>query len=119
MATVIPSEGLARIASLINDDSNFIGVGSNNNPPVSSDSQLVEETNRAAIASKFLQNNKAQFRALFINSSLPTVTEEMGLFLDGNGSPNTGHILVRATEQFTKLSADLLIIFEVTAQEQT
>ena len=111
---VVLTEGLERVAQITMDDITHLAVGTNANTPVVGDTQLIQETNRAAITQSFRQSTVFQVRVLFANANLPATTEEIGAFLNGSGSPNTGPILVRVLDQFTKGSADLLAVFEIT-----
>lgn len=111
---VIISEGLGRAAQLIMADANYIAVGTGGDEPSVSDSQLASETNRVAVAQTFRQGAIFQVRALFNNANLPTTVKEIGLFLNGSGSPNTGDMLVRVLETFAKGASDWLIVVEIT-----
>ena len=106
-------EGLNRLAKLLVDDGTHLAVGTGTGTAVVGNTQLGEETHRVAVAQGINQGDTVQFRAVFSNSNLPTTVEEVGLFLNGTGSPNAGDMLVRALEQFTKGSADLLLVFEI------
>ena len=114
---VLQTKGMARVAELTVADATHIAVGTGTNPPVAGDTQLQEETNRQALTSSFRVSNIFQVRSLFTNSNLPSTLEEIGLFLNGTGSPNSGDLLVHTLETFVKGSADLLVVMEITIQE--
>lgn len=113
----IITEGLERVLALILADATHLAVGTGTNEPVDIDIVLQEETNRVAVAETLQQSLSGQIRATFANSDLPTTMEEAGVFLNGSGSPNTGDMLARVLEQFTKGSADLLLVFDITVAE--
>lgn len=113
-APVNITEGLGRAVQQILDDCTHLAVGTGTTPPQAGDSQLGEETNRVAIGQKLRTGATIQLRATFANANMPTTFEEVGLFMNGSSSPNSGDILVRALENFTKASADLLLVFEIT-----
>lgn len=108
------TEGLERAAKLIMDDCSHLAVGTGTNTPVIGDTQLQEETNRVAIAQRLQSGATFQLRATFSNANLPVTMEEAGTFMNGSGSPNSGEILTRALEQFSKGAADLLLVMEIT-----
>lgn len=111
---VVISEGAGRAAQQILDDVTHIAVGTGSTSPVLTDSQLEEETNRQAVTTTLRSGGVIEIHALFANANLPTTTKEMGLFLNGSGSSNTGDMLLRVAETFVKGSSDLLAVFTVT-----
>ena len=108
------TEGLIRMVELVMADCDYLAVGSADNVTTAGDSQLTSETNRVIAADKFQTGARFQVRTLFSNSNMPTVIEEVGLFMDASSGPNSGEMLVKATEKFTKNSDDLLLVFDVT-----
>jgi hypothetical protein len=114
---IIITEGLERAAKLISEDASHAAVGTGSATPLPGDSQLQEETDRSSVSNILQQGTTFQIKTHHPNASLPTTTEELGLFMNGSGSPNTGDMLVRVLERFTKESADLVSVFEITLSE--
>jgi sugar (pentulose or hexulose) kinase len=108
------AEGLERVSKLIMDDCSHTGTGTGQAAALGTDTQLTEETHRTAVTQRLQQGETFQIRTLMTNSNMPTILYELGLFMNGSGSPNTGDMLLRVLETFTKESADLLVVFEVT-----
>ena len=76
---VIINEGLNRMAQVLLDDMDYVGVGTGTNAPAAGDTQLQTETNRQLVTKGFRNGNVANSRHLFQNSNLPTTTEEIGM----------------------------------------
>lgn len=117
MSTIVTNTGLERIASITADDLNFLAVGTTETSLNNGQTQLVEETHREEVTQTLKQGSIFQVRALFANADLPSSVTEMGAFLNGNASANTGSMLIRAIETFTKGDSDLLLTVEVEFEE--
>ncbi len=113
MATVI-NEGLIRVATVISNDISHAAVGTNNSAEANNDSNLGTETDRLAPTSSKVQGNQLINRTFFSNSNLPATVEELGWFMNGSGSVDSGEFLVRALSGFVKGSQDLNIVLQIT-----
>ena len=114
---IVTTDGLDRAAQVILDDISHCAVGTTGNLAVIGDTQLNEETRRDAIDKSLRQGAVLQARTLFSNGDLPTTLKEIGLFMNGAAGANTGSLLSRVVESFTKASADLLVVWEITISE--
>jgi len=115
MATVL-NEGLARIAQVISDDLSHAAVGTDPSTILENDPNLGTETDRLAPTSSKRQENQIIIRTFFANANLPTTVEELGWFMNGSGSADSGEFLVRALSGFTKGSQDLNIVLQLTVK---
>ena len=106
--------GLNRVAQVIMDDISHTAVGTDTTSEATNDSQLGAETNRLAPTSSRRQGNQLIVRTFFSNSNLPTTVEEVGWFMNGSGTPDSGELLVRALSSFTKGSQDLNLVLQLT-----
>ena len=118
MATILNQDGLGRAAQLIMDDISHGAVGTGVNAPVLTDTKLVTETNRIATTKTIRDANILQHRSFFLNSQLPTTVEEVGWFMNGSATVDSGDMLCRSTFKFVKASQDMLLIFEAIIQEE-
>lgn len=78
---------------------NYIAIGTGTATPVAGNTQLQTECNRAQISyAADLTNTQAQFQTLFPDGILTTgtVVTEVGSFIGGTASANTGYIFNRA-----------------------
>ena len=118
MAIKLTSTGLLRVAEAISDDCDYVAVGTGETEPTVGDSTLETETHRSTVSQRIVLGNKFQIRTLHRNSNMPDTLEELGIFMnDTSGDMDSGELLVRATEEFTKGGADLLSVFEITLEE--
>lgn len=116
MTSVIATAGLERIRALVAGDATHVAVGSNATAPSIADIALgVEEARVAAETLEF--GVKFQARGFFTNAELPATTREVGVFLNGTATPNSGSLLAHELLEFAKNSSDLLVIveFEISA----
>ncbi len=113
MAT-IPDVGLNRTAQLILDDISHAAVGSGTTVDATNDIKLATETNRLAPTSSKRTANQLISRTFFSNANLPATTEELGWFMNGSGSADSGELLTRALSTFVKGSQDLNIVLQLT-----
>jgi len=113
MATLL-DEGLARIAQVILNDISHCAVGTSNTAEATNDAKLGTETDRLAPTSTSRTENQIIVRTFFSNANLPTTVEELGWFMNGSGSVDSGEILIRALSSFTKGSQDLNVVLQLT-----
>ena len=114
---VITVNGLNRAAQVILDDIGHCAVGTGTDTVTSDETQLREETRRDAIDKSLRQGAVIQARTLFANGDLPTTLYEIGLFLNSTADANNGEMIARVLEEFSKGSADLLVVWELTLSE--
>ena len=112
--SIMPDVGLNRAAQVILDDISHAAVGSGTTAEATSDTTLATETDRLAPTSTHRQANQIVVRTFFSNANLPTTVEELGWFMNGSGSANSGEMLTRALNSFTKGSQDLNIVLQLT-----
>jgi hypothetical protein len=112
--SVIPDEGLSRVAAVILADMSHAGVGTGTGAEATTDVQLGTETNRLAPTSTISQANQIIIRTFFSNANLPSTTTELGWFMNGSGTSNSGEFLARALNTFVKGSQDLNIVLQLT-----
>ena len=117
MAVKLTSIAMERIADIIADDVSHIGVGTGAVAPVGGDTSLGEETFRNDVGSRLKEGNKFQLRLVIANANLPTTMKEVGAFMNASAGANSGDILVRATETFSKGASDLLVVITFTVAE--
>ena len=115
---VLNQVGLNRVAALVLADINYIAVGTGTTAASIAHTTLVTETNRIAITKNIRDANVIQSRGFFLNSQMPSPNvEEIGWFMNASATPDSGSLLCRTADQFVKGTADLLVILEVTVQE--
>ena len=117
MAQATATKGLERIAKLTMDDISHCAVGTDNTAPTTADTALGTETDRVATTKRVQQAEKFQARTNFTNANLPATLEEVGWFMNGSGTPDSGELLIHATLTFVKGNQDLLLILEGTIEE--
>jgi len=113
---IVPDVGLNRVTQLILDNISHTVVGSGTTAEATNDTTLDTETNRLAPTSTRKVANQILVRTFFSNTNLPTTVEEVGWFMNGSGSVDSGELLVRALSSFTKGSQDLNIVLQLTIQ---
>jgi hypothetical protein len=110
VSTVVPNIGLQRAAKVIADDITHIAVGSNATAHIVGNTTLGTETNRLAPTNRLYNNNESQIRSFFPNDNLPTTVEEIGAFMNGTGSADSGSALVLHNLTFSKGTQDLYLV---------
>ena len=115
MATV-PNAGLNRAAQVILDDISHTAVGTGTTAEIVSDTKLDTESDRLAPTSQRRQGNQIIIRTFFSNANLPATVEEVGWFMNGSGSADSGELLVRALTTFVKGSQDLNVVLQLTVK---
>ena len=114
--SIIPNRGLARAAQVILSDISHSAVGTGTTAESRTDTKLATETNRLAPTSTKRVENRITIRTFFANANLPGTTEELGWFLNGTGSTDSGELLTRALSTFVKGSQDLNIVLQLTVK---
>jgi hypothetical protein len=117
MAQAVAYKGLNRVAQVIVNDFSHGAVGSGAVAPTSDDTELGTETDRVATTKRIRYGNKFQQRIFFSNANLPSTVAEVGFFMDGSGTADSGEMLVRTTLAFVKGTQDLMLIFECEVEE--
>ena len=112
MATV-PDVGLNRSAQVILDDISHTAVGTGTTAEMTNDTTLDTETDRLAPTSQRRQGNQLIVRTFFSNANLPTTVEEVGWFMNGSGSVDSGELITRALTTFVKGSQDLNVVLQM------
>ncbi len=113
MASAAITEGMQRVAALIEPDTPYVGIGTGTGTPASSDTELDTETARTPATSTSVGGNQVDVRGYFPNAQTPTTIQEMGLFLNASATADSGSMLVRATQALSPGSADVLITIKV------
>ena len=121
MATqVLNQNGLDRAAAIILSDIDYCGVGTGTTDAAIAQTQLVAETARNAVTTEIRDSNVLQSRTFFLNSQLPSPdVKEAGWFMNASAAANNGSLICRSQFSFTKGTQDLLLILELTVQEDT
>ena len=112
MAVVLA--GISRAALGIGAEASHIALGTGSTAPVNSNTTLESEAVRLPVIAYLAQSGIVQIRGLFPTNVLPTVTNEVGLFMNGTSDVDSGELLIRTLESFTRGVEDLLVIFEIT-----
>ena len=114
----ITSDGLERIAQVVMNDCDYTAVGVGQTTPTVGDMVLENEVYRSEVSQRISAGNRCQVRTLHRNDALPTTLYELGVFMnDESGDSDSGELLIRALEKFTKGNSDLLSVFEFTFEE--
>lgn len=100
---LVVDAGLTLLANRISDatpDSgclvNYIAVGTGTNAPASNNTTLQTENARKAVASRTNSGAIAAISTVFNAGEVPASTlKEVGLFIDGTGSADTGTLFAR------------------------
>ena len=110
---MIVQAGREKVAQLLKDAITHIAVGTDDTPVGGDDTQLGAEVFRAPPSASFLIGSKFQLRSFFPNANLPSTLEEVGWFIEGSGTANSGELLNRELVEFTKNNSDLQVILEI------
>lgn len=104
------------VAGILNGEVTYTGaishmaVGTGTNVPNVSDTQLQSELSRVAPSGQSRTNNVATID-FFFNSTVANGTiRELGAFIDGTGSPDTGGLFDRVNANIVKTAADTLTV---------
>lgn len=89
----------------------YIAVGTGATAPADGDTALETETARKAVASKTHAADVAAIATTFNATEIPTSTlKEVGLFIEGTASADTGTLLARVTVNIGITALDALFI---------
>lgn len=116
---VLATKGLERIAAIIGDDISHNAIGTGTTTPTAADIKLVTETQRNSITLDLEAGKSVQSRTFFTNAELPATMEEVGWFMNGTATVDSGELLTRALINFVKADGDLLIIQNLEFEEKT
>lgn len=89
---------------------NYGAVGTGTNAAANGDTTLQTETFRNAIASRTNANNVAYITIFLATTDVTGTLREVGLFINGSASANTGTLFSRAIINRTKTSIQTLTI---------
>lgn len=115
---IIPTVGRAAIANALTDVTpspsslviTHMALGSGTNSPVNGDTTLQTEVYRNAIASITNASNVAYATGFFSTTETSGTYREVGLFIAGSGTANTGTLLSRSAINITKSAVETLTI---------
>lgn len=95
---------------------NYLGVGTGTTTPLSTDTQLQTELARTTVSSSSRSNSQTTLGFFFNSSTANGTITEVGAFIDGSASANSGQIWNHAlfSPSITKTSAETLTITLVT-----
>ena len=115
----IASVGLNLIAEFLGNETpttsaglspNFCGVGTGTTTPTVNDTQLQTETKRNLVSSKSSSGNVAYITGFFGSSDVSGTLTEVGLFINGTSTANSGILLDRTLINITKSTQETLTI---------
>lgn len=115
---LVVTVGLTLLANRISDatpDSgclvNYVAVGTGTNAPAAGNTQLQTENARKTVTSRINSGAVAAISTTFNAGEVPTSTiKELGLFIDGTGSANSGSLLARVNDDFAVTALDSVFI---------
>lgn len=115
---IIPTAGRTAIAQHLTNASpspstllvNYFGLGSGTTAPANGDTTLETEVFRNAVASRTNANNIAYITGFFASTDTSGTYREVGLFINGTGTANTGTLLSRVAVNITKTSVQTLTV---------
>jgi hypothetical protein len=115
---LIVTAGLTLLANRIADatpDSgclvNYIAVGTDNTAPAGGDTTLGAENARKQVSSRVNSGAVAAISTTFNAGDVPTSTiEELGLFIDGTASADSGTLLARVLDTFAVTALDSVFV---------
>jgi len=94
---------------------NYLAVGTSTTAPAVTDTQLGAEVARTLEADSAQVGSVVTYDFSFGTGSANTTLREIGVFMDGTASANTGQMFDHASCDITKTSSDVLtIIFTLT-----
>lgn len=91
---------------------NYLAVGTGTNTPLSTDTQLQTELARTTVSSSSRSNSQTTLNFFYNSSTANGTITEVGAFIDGTASANSGQIWNHAifSPSITKTSAQTLTI---------
>ena len=87
---------------------NYTALGTDNTAAVVADATLGTETYRKALTSGTDAANVSYLETLFTAAEVNGTFEEYGMFIDGNGSADTGQLFNRFVQSVTKSAIETL-----------
>lgn len=117
---VIVDLGLNGVAQSIFDSISHVAIGDGIGPELETDTQLVNEVFRIAPDNKASEDRVVTVRTFFRNQDLPPEVREVGIFLRGDGEPNSGELLARwVTSIFGNMNDLVLWLYlEITRESE-
>ena len=115
---VVVDAGLTLLANRLSDATptsgclvNYIAVGTGTDAPNAADTQLQTENARKAVTSRANDATIAAISTTFNAGDVPTSTiKELGLFIDGTASADTGTLLARVADDFAVTALDSVFV---------
>lgn len=113
---LVPTVGRAIFSARLSGTTTYTGIvnkvalGSGSTPPANSDTKLTTETYRNTILSATYASNIAYLTGFFTAAETSGTYAEVGLFIDGTGTANSGQIFSHALAAITKSSIVSLTI---------
>jgi hypothetical protein len=98
------------IATIAEIGVNYHAMGTGNNSPAAGDTQLQTESTRKLLASKTYSGNKAYYTAFYAASEAVGSFTEIGLFINGSATANSGTLWDRSLLAITKSNTQTLTI---------
>ena len=111
---IIADVGINRSAQVVMDDVSHAAIGTGTGAESTADIKLTTESFRQAPTSQKRQANQMIIRTFIANADLPATTEEIGWFMNGTGTTDSGELLVRHLLTFVKGTSDLNITLQMT-----
>jgi hypothetical protein len=115
---LVVTAGLTLLANRLTDSSpdseclvKYIAVGTGTNAPAAGNTTLQTETARAAVLSRTNSAAVAAISTTFAAGAIPTSTiKELGLFIDGSATANSGTLLARVADDFAVTALDSVFV---------
>lgn len=113
---LVPTVGRTMLAARVAGTTTYTGVvnkvalGSGSTTPANSDTQLTTETYRNTILSATYASNIAYLTGFFTAAETSGTYAEVGLFVDGTASADTGQLFSHALASITKSAIQTLTI---------
>lgn len=111
---LVVNTGINAYAAIANNEGlttgwvNYLAIGTGTNVPAITDTTLQTEVARTLKASSTRTNNQVVYEFAFGTGSGNGSLKEVGTFIDGTSSANTGTMVDRASIDEVKTSADIL-----------
>lgn len=89
---------------------NWLALGTGSNTPAATDTQLQTEVGRKAPLTQSRSSNQVTFEFYFAPTEAIGTLKEVGAFIDGTATPNSGQLFDRAAIDITKTSLNSLTV---------
>lgn len=89
---------------------NYVALGSGTNAPANGDTTLQTEVFRNAVASRTNSSNIGYITGFYASTDTNGTYREVGLFINGTASANTGTLFSRVAVNITKTSVQTLTV---------